>query len=243
MWCLLLMAVSCSTRRSEAVGPQTASIAPEKTPTEGVIPAPVPSVAKSPPLELGAEELAAIAATCESTCAYKPCKCDGALPLAGFLLVHLFLPPEDHAWYVLQRQKNGYVLLTETEDYSDEGEVSQVTKPDRVCFAPRVGAVLAAGVGVVRVEHPDLNLDGRPDLLLECSEDNGDDRYLRYCLSGEPFCEERLQLREAHGGVVRVDVDVEFLNGWFVRTVREERVGNSRGNLRVNGVKTADPRP
>lgn len=249
MLCLLL-ASACGPRAPEAATPAATSAEPiiapaaaEPGPPTPLIPASAP--AKAPPRELAAAELAAVDATCIKACQDKPCKCDAIRPLADFLLVHLVEGQGvvTHAWYVVQRVAKDYVLLTKTYEHTDAGVWSQHTEPDSVCHTRVENGPLPVDIGVVRVEHPDLNLDGRNDLLIECRSDGGDFRHLRYCLSSEQSCAEPVKLKEVWSGQVLIDVDVEFRNGWFVRTIRKDNMGSIKGNLRVNGVSTPDPRP
>ncbi len=249
MLCLLLF-TACSTRAPEAATPTAASVEPVAAPAPSDSRPPIPPIPASapatpPPLELDAAELAAVDATCNKACQEKPCKCDAIRPLADFLLVHLVEGQGvvTHAWYVVQRAGKDYVPLTKTYEHTDAGVWSQYTEPDSICHTRVENSPLPVDIGVVRVEHPDLNLDGRDDLLIECRSDGGDFRQLRYCLSSEQSCAEPVKLREVWSGQILIDVDVEFRNGWFVRTIRKDNMGSIKGNLRVNGVSTPDPRP
>src|SRR5690606_23596078 len=99
---------------------------------------------------------------------------------------------------------------------------------------------LPEGLGLVGVRLPDLNLDGRPDLLFECRSEWRHD--VHYCLSDAASCTS-IPMRYSRDHELGLDADLEVRDGWFIRTVRVDLWGDAKGNVKVEDVKTPDPAP
>lgn len=193
-------------------------------------------------LEVGERERAAVAAECNSLCNRAPCQCDATRPLADYLLVRVapqtVRASNRHSWFMMQRIQDKWTVLTVTEDHPG-GDSS--TFPDAVCTVLVKGGPLPPDLGVARVLRLDLNLDGREDVLVECRSDGGN-HYLRWCVSDTEHCDEELTLRRSFAGSVDLDSDVEFRDGWFVRTIRVDVSGRVERTRKVWGVTTPKPR-
>lgn len=242
---LSLALAACATRTGTtsdtppagAAGPTNAAEAPAVTvePKD-----PEPSEAERGAVEAACKQLGG---------SRRPVRCEGGHYLGDFIVVRaIWKTAAGHGatWHVSKRDGNEHRLLRTTSDLSG-GE--QLVEPDVVCDTDAAAdGTLPAGAGLVGAELRDLNLDGRADLLLECrfetsSAGQTEGRYLRYCLADAQACEEPIWRRRARDGRVEMDVDVEFIDGWFVRTVRVFEDSGDKGNLQVPGVRTPDPRP
>lgn len=212
----------------------------KRIPLAAAPPRPVVTVpgGPAPELALGETELLAVQRACKELCSTPPCTCDATRPLPHYLLFHALSRDGSasiHDWYVLQKIATGWVTLMVTEDHPG-GETTQY--PDNVCGA-RAEGPLPGDLGVVNVRLPDLNMDGRPDLLFECQYSYGAVD-LRYCLSDKQYCVQ-IPLREVREGEVMLDLDVDFRDGWFIRKVRTDVRGEAQGNVSVDWVNTPDP--
>ena len=255
-----LLLIACNPRppEAEAPAPKAEASAPQAAPAPDVVHPPDAAPAKSvvafqspakipgelaPNLELGEAERAAVTATCKELGPIAPLQCDATRPLPDYLLVRLFGQAPSmtgYQWHVLKRIDGRWVRMELPLDSFEDG-ADAPRWPDIVCAVQTREPKLAPDQGVVRVMHPDLNLDGRDDLLIECRSPEGD-HDLRYCLSNRNLCEERVWLRQFWDGKLAIDADVEFRDGWFVRTIRTDtRKQLKGGNLRVEGVTTPDP--
>jgi hypothetical protein len=193
----------------------------------------------APNLAIGKAEQAAIDAACKQLCTRGPCECDVTRPMPQYMLLRQFRPNnlgDGYDWYVLQRTDKGWITLMDVE-YLHGGE--EHVHPHVACGAPGPGPV-PEGRGLVGVRLPDLNLDGRPDLLFECRFDWRHD--VHYCLSDVQYCT-AIGMRFINDGELYLDADLEFRDGWFIPTVRVDIWERLRGNVKVDGVRTPDPAP
>lgn len=232
--------------------------APPKRDAEATAPqvpeAPVSSTSASPQSEpkavpLTETERVAVETACkELNNTYKHVRCEATHRFEEFIVLRAFREvSEGHvaSWYVLQSVDGKRTLLTSTETLRGG---SDVTELDRVCATDAAGTEVPAGSGLLRAEIRDLDLDGRGDLLLECrkllsSPFEQERRYLRYCESDRQVCEEEIMMRHVVEGEVELDVAVEFIDGWFVRTVRAAKSGRQYDNIKVTDKPIPDPRP
>ncbi|MCY1065068.1 hypothetical protein OV090_09870 [Nannocystis sp. RBIL2] len=194
----------------------------------------------APNLAIGKDEQAAIDAACPKLCKTPQCKCDAARPMQQFLLVRRFDPTEaperGYGWYVLQRTDRGWITVMDTETRPGGDDVA---RPHEACGL-RGPDPLPAGLGLVGVRLPDLDLDGRPDLLFECRTEWRHD--VHYCTATNETCA-TIPMRFVNEGELYLDLDLEYRDGWFLRTVRVDRWKQARGNVRVDGVDKPDPAP
>jgi hypothetical protein len=192
-------------------------------------------------LEVGERERAAVATECKNLCSHASCQCDATRPLADYLLLRVAPQVargrDRYSWFMMQRIQDKWTVLTVTEDHPG-GDTS--TFPDAVCTVLVVSGPLPPDLGVARVLRLDLNLDGREDVLVECRSDGGQ-HYLRWCVSDTEHCDEELALRRVFAGNVELDSDVEFRDGWFVRTIRVDASGRAERTRKVEGVRTPKP--
>jgi hypothetical protein len=141
-----------------------------------------------------------------------------------------------YRWHVLQQTDKGWITLVDTETL--QGGDDYVT-PHVACSLQGPDP-LPEGRGLVGVRLPDLNLDGRPDLLFECRTETYHD--MHYCLSSAQYCASH-GMRYVKSGELLLDVDLEFRDGWFIRTARVDSWAEPPGNIKVDGVRTPDPAP
>lgn len=195
---------------------------------------------RAPNLALGKEEQAAIDGACKKLCKDPACTCDATRPMEQYMLLRQLKPikssERSYGWNVLQRTDKGWITLVDAEMLPGGDEV---TRPHDACGL-RGPDPLPEGLGLVGVRLPDLNLDGRPDLLFECRSGHRHD--MHYCLSDGEYCR-TLAMRLTLDGELRHDVDLEFRDGWFLPTARVDRWDEFKGNIRVEGVDTPDPAP
>ena len=196
---------------------------------------------RAPNLAIGKAEQAAIDAACKKLCTVPSCRCDAIRPLPEQMLLRQFdpsqTPERGYGWYVLQRTADGAWFTVVDLEYAPGGD--DISRPHEACGV-RGPDPLPEGLGLFGVRLPDLNLDGRPDLLFECRSEWRHD--VHYCLSDGASCT-TLLMRVTLEGELRQDVDFEFRNGWFIPTVRVDQWKESKANIRVDGVRTPDPAP
>jgi hypothetical protein len=193
---------------------------------------------RAPNLAIGKTEQAAIDAACKKVCQGPSCACDAIRPMPHYMLLRRFTltPSRHYEWYVLQR-KNDRWFTVEDLEFAPGGE--DISRPRQVCGA-RGPDPLPEGLGVIGVRLPDLDLDGRPDLLFECRF--GGWHTVHYCLFERVQCAS-IAMRGTRDEELILDADLEFRDGWFIRTVRIDTWGEARGNVKVDGVRTPDPAP
>lgn len=209
-------------------------------------PPPVQTNAAATDLALDEAEAAAVTAACKEL--DNPVNCEASHRFDDFIVIRTFRQGGKGyraAWYVLQRIEGKHRLLTSTETlrFGDEN-----TEVDLLCWTYTAEARVSDGAGLLHAEVRDLDLDGRGDLLVECRKVSQvlrpeERQYMRYCLLDKQVCAPEILMRHVVRGEVVLDVGVEFVNGWFIRTPRKAPQDMDLENLKVTGKDIPDPHP
>jgi hypothetical protein len=217
---------------------------PASAPATTASPTPAPTTSAP-----SAAESAAVAAACKEFDDQGRMKhCVATHHFGDFILFEVLWIMADGyglSWYAVQRQGDAYRLLKTA--YDPPGGEETVWSPDELCDTDALAdGARIPGTGIVRAEMRDLSLDGRDDLLVECRSESSiggrrtEGHYLKYCLGSRQACDEPVWLKKVEGGRVKVDVDVQFVDGWIRRTVRVFAGSGPRGDIQLS--ETPPPR-
>ena len=220
--------------------------AAEPKPASTPVAPPVQESATTAGVALDESEAATVAAACKEL--ENTINCEASHRFDNFIVIRAFRKTaKGHlaAWYVLQRIEGKHRLLTSTETLRLGDENTEV---DQLCWTDASQERVPDGTGLLRAEQRDLDLDGRGDLLIECRKVSQvlrpeEHQYTRYCLVDRQVCAPEIAMRHVVRGEVMLDVGVEFVNGWFVRTARKSPQGMDLENIKVTAKDIPDPRP